>query len=290
MEVIELFTQGKFPAHPSEDVVVATDAFAAVIDGASTAATFSHTTDDPPGRLAALAIAEAVRRLPAEADAYVAVSLMTQAVAALRGAQDAASADADFNDRPNASFVLYAAARREVWQVGDCQFLTVDAEGRTQLHTNEKLIDLVMAEWRCAVDRSLLARGVMTETQLRADDRGRQMIDPFIARQIRYQNLDSEHRLAYGVIDGTPLPRRFVRVHRLAPAVRELILASDGYPQLLPTLAESEAALSGLLAADPLCLHAPMTGTKGIKLEAVCHDDRSYLRLRIASGAPRLRL
>ena len=284
MEVIEQFSLGKFPAHPSEDVLVTTPSFAAVIDGASTAATFSHTTDETPGRRAALAVADTVRRLPPDADAHTAIQLMTQAVAALRGAQDDADADGDdFNSRPNASFVLYSAMRHEVWQVGDCQFLTVEADGSTTLYTNEKLIDLILAEWRCAVDRSLLLRGMMSAEQLLSDDRGRRMIDPFIARQIRYQNLDSNHRLAYGVIDGSPLPRRFIRTYRLSPAVRELVLASDGYPELSPTLADSEAALTRFLAADPLCLHAPMTGTKGIKPEAVSHDDRSYLRICIGT-------
>ena len=57
-----------------------------------------------------------------------------------------------------------------------------------------------------------------------------------------------------------------------------VVLASDGYPRILPTLAASEEALAGLLAADPLCI-GPLCGTKGVRPGNVSFDDRAYVRL-----------
>ena len=120
----------------------------------------------------------------------------------------------------------------------------------------------------------------MTPDAILADDPGRRIIQPFITQQVRYQNLDASHPLAYGVLDGTRVPDRFIEVHLLPDDADQLILASDGYPELLPTLDETEATLQRLLAADPLCI-GPLLGTKGLRPGNLSYDDRTYLRIQL---------
>ena len=56
----------------------------------------------------------------------------------------------------------------------------------------------------------------------------------------------------YAVVDGFSIPASKVRIIRIPRTAREIVLASDGYPHLKPTLAASEEALEKQLAADPL--------------------------------------
>jgi hypothetical protein len=66
--------------------------------------------------------------------------------------------------------------------------------------------------------------------------------------------------------------------------VEDLVLASDGYPEILPTLAETEARLAELLAEDPSCVGV-LRGTKGVMAGQISFDDRAYLRLRLPRTA-----
>lgn len=61
-------------------------------------------------------------------------------------------------------------------------------------------------------------------------------------------------------------------------------MASDGYPFLKPTLAESEEALAHLLAYDPQCTHE-FIATKGIVVGNKSFDDRTYIRFRYRAVA-----
>lgn len=65
----------------------------------------------------------------------------------------------------------------------------------------------------------------------------------------------------------------------------EIVLASDGYPFLRPTLQESEAALRKLLAQDPYCIRS-FVATKGTMLGNRSFDDRAYVRFRLSDDPP----
>ena len=58
---------------------------------------------------------------------------------------------------------------------------------------------------------------------------------------------------------------------------QEIVLASDGYPFLKPTLANSEAALAHLIATDPQCVRY-FIATKGLVSGNRSFDDRTYIR------------
>ena len=63
---------------------------------------------------------------------------------------------------------------------------------------------------------------------------------------------------------------------------KEIVLASDGYPFLMPTLQESEERLADLLRDDPLCISI-YKASKGLMQGNKSFDDRSYVRFTVAS-------
>lgn len=277
MTVIERFTEGKCTTTPSplsEDAVVVTASYAAVIDGATPKTAFRYPSGETPGQLAARLLADAIAQMPPTLTALDATRYLTSALHQ--------EEEIDAANRPIASVAIYSENRHEVWMIGDCQFAVMSRQPDAQLSvvTNPKLIDHQLASWRRSVIVSLLNRGVMTADEIQSNDPGRRIIQPFITRQVRFQNLDSNHPLAYGMLDGEPMPQRFVKVYPLGTDVSRLILATDGYPVLCASLAESEKRLHELLDEDPLCI-GPLLGTKGIKPGCNSFDDRTYLSLAL---------
>ncbi len=68
--------------------------------------------------------------------------------------------------------------------------------------------------------------------------------------------------------------------------VNEVVMASDGFPDLCPTLNESESRLRWLLKTDPGAVAELWTVGKALRPGANSVDDRAYLRL--STSADRL--
>jgi hypothetical protein len=83
----------------------------------------------------------------------------------------------------------------------------------------------------------------------------------------------------YAVIDGFPIYRPGIRLISLNPEVvpAEVVLASDGYPYLQPTLKASEESLTSLLQSDPYLIDR-FKATKGKMKGNTSFDDRAYIR------------
>lgn len=171
-------------------------------------------------------------------------------------------------ERLTASAILYSSARKEVWMVGDCQALI---GGR--LYDNAKPYEQEIAARRVA----LIAEGL-------SPAEARKQIEPLlIEAMLSGQNKN------YTVIDGFPLYRAGIMVvpvssseiiHASSDAVSassEIVLASDGYPFLKPTLAESEEALANQIANDPQNISC-FIATKGLVEGNKSFDDRTYIR------------
>lgn len=272
IRVVEQFTAPKCATTPSEDAVVVTSAFAAIIDGATPKTAYRYPSGETPGHMAARLLGDAIAQLSSDATAAEATRFLTQA---LHQPSDIVPAN-----RPTASCIVYSDARREVWMLGDCHLLALRDDGSSFYIDNPKSIDQILASWRRSVIVSALGRQLMTEEQVLADDPGRRIIQHFITRQVRYQNRADGHSLAYCMLDGQPVPEALIRIVPIPSDVSQLVLASDGYPVLHPTLAATEATLSQQLAADPLCI-ASLLGTKGLRPGSQSYDDRTYLRIQL---------
>ena len=278
MKIIESKIVGKKSLEACEDGMVITDDFIAVIDG-STSKTPKHLNPDMKnGRYAMMLISEYIRE---ELKADASVDDFCQGVTAYiynkvyekLGVEDRLKEHPE--ERLTASAILYCRTRNEVWMVGDCQAI-IDGK----LYENGKPYEEKIARKRV----ELIEQGL-------SPAEARKQIEPLLIKAML-----SGQNQNYTVIDGFPIYQEGVKVValKLKPAsssietyfqeqtkpvssLNEVVLASDGYPFLKPTLAASEAALAEQIANDPQNIHS-FIATKGIVEGNKSFDDRTYIR------------
>ena len=271
MKIIECNIIGKKSQEACEDGLVITDDFIAVIDG-STSKTPKHLAPDMKnGRYAMMLISEYIQK-EQKADATVEdfcegiTAYIYNKVYQPMGIEEQLCQHPE--ERLAASAIIYSNPRKEVWMVGDCQAI-VDGK----LYDNSKPYEHEIAAKRVA----LIQQG-MTPAE------ARKSIEPLLIEAM----LGGQNK-SYAVIDGFPIYREGVKVVSLkkhssidssfsaSNHSQDIILASDGYPFLKPTLAESEATLAHLIAHDPQCIH-DFIATKGLVAGNKSFDDRTYIR------------
>lgn len=263
MQIIEHYTCSKTgdPAR-NEDMFWIGDHFCLVADGVTSKSNTQY-NGKTGGRIAVECLVQCMEKLSGNEDARTVLNRMRDTIRQFMS-QNGIPDSLD----PQASVLIYSYARRELWSVGDCPFMI---DGRR--YRNEKKIDALYSALRAVTIETLLMDGYSQE-QLLQHDLARDMILPFLKRQSRLIDSDSEY--SYSVVDGTH------PIHHLTvipvPKGSELILATDGYPVLRETLAQSEAALTQILAEDPLCFRITPS-TKGISPGNQSFDDRTYVRI-----------
>ena len=278
MKIIESCIIGKKSPEACEDGMVVTDDFIAVIDG-STSKTPKHLNPDMKnGRYAMMLISEYIRE---ELKADASVDDFCQGVTAYiynkvyekLGVEERLKKHPE--ERLTASAILYSRTKNEVWMVGDCQAIIAG-----KLYENGKPYEEKIARKRV----ELIEQGL-------SPAEARKQIEPLLIKAML-----SGQNQTYTVIDGFPIYRGGVKVValKMKPASssievyfqeqtkpiaspNEVVLASDGYPFLKPTLAASEAALAEQIANDPQNIHS-FIATKGIVEGNKSFDDRTYIR------------
>ena len=287
MKIIESSIIGKKSQEACEDGMVVTDDFIAVIDG-STSKTPKHLNPDMKnGRYAMMLISEYIRE---ELKADASVDEFCQGVTAYiynkvyekLGVEERLKKHPE--ERLTASAILYSRTRNEVWMVGDCQAI-IDGK----LYENGKPYEEKIARKRV----ELIEQGL-------SPAEARKQIEPLLIEAML-----SGQNQTYTVIDGFPIYREGVKVVSVSDSSSvqdsvpasdsvpcsdsasasgtipssssEIVLASDGYPFLKPTLAASEAALAEQIANDPQNIHS-FIATKGIVEGNKSFDDRTYIR------------
>ena len=293
MKIIESSIIGKKSPEACEDGMVVTDDFIAVIDG-STSKTPKHLNPDMKnGRYAMMLISEYIRE---ELKADASVDDFCQGVTAFiyNKVYEKLGVEERLKEHPEerltASAILYSRTRNEVWMVGDCQAI-IDGK----LYENGKPYEEKIARKRV----ELIAQGL-------SPAEARKQIEPLLIKAML-----SGQNQTYTVIDGFPIYREGVKVvsvsdsssvqdsvsssdscsvqdpvscsgsasasDTIPSSSSEIVLASDGYPFLKPTLAASEAALAEQIANDPQNIHS-FIATKGIVEGNKSFDDRTYIR------------
>ena len=254
------------------DALYIGDHYLAVIDGATS-------KQATPGlelpRIAALTVAAALQALAPETGLHDALHQITRAL------QDTAARLDLPGDLPEALALVASAAivslhRREVWRVGDCQIIVNGTS-----YPRRTLVDEVTSGTRALRLAELIRTGAATEASLLERDLGREFIQPLLSQQTCFLN---QERLAtpfaYVALCGIPVPAWGIERYYLPAGPVDLVLASDGYPELHSTLEASEAALTRILTRDPLC-YQEFKSTKGCYPGQASFDDRAYLRLRL---------
>ena len=287
MKIIESSIIGKKSPEACEDGMVVTDDFIAVIDG-STSKTPKHLNPDMKnGRYAMMLISEYIRE---ELKADASVDDFCQGVSAYiyNKVYEKLGVEERLKEHPEerltASAILYSRTRNEVWMVGDCQAI-IDGK----LYENGKPYEQEIARKRV----ELIEQGL-------SPAEARKQIEPLLIEAML-----SGQNQTYTVIDGFPIYREGVKVVSVSDSCSvqdsvpasdsvpcsdsvsasgtffvsssEIVLASDGYPFLEPTLAASEAALAEQIANDPQNIHS-FIATKGIVEGNKSFDDRTYIR------------
>ena len=293
MKIIESSIIGKKSQEACEDGMVVTDDFIAVIDG-STSKTPKHLNPDMKnGRYAMMLITEYIRE---ELKADASVDDFCQGVTAYiyNKVYEKLGVEERLKEHPEerltASAILYSRTRNEVWMVGDCQAIIAG-----KLYENGKPYEQEIARKRV----ELIEQGF-------SPAEARKQIEPLLIKAML-----SGQNQTYTVIDGFPIYREGVKVVSVSDSCSvqdsvpasdscsvqdpvswsgsasasdtipssssEIVLASDGYPFLKPTLAASEAALAEQIANDPQNIHS-FIATKGIVEGNKSFDDRTYIR------------
>lgn len=293
MKIIESSIIGKKSQEACEDGMVVTDDFIAVIDG-STSKTPKHLNPDMKnGRYAMMLISEYIRE---ELKADASVDDFCQGVTAYiyNKVYEKLGVEERLKERPEerltASAILYSRTRNEVWMVGDCQAIIAG-----KLYENGKPYEEKIARKRV----ELIEQGL-------SPAEARKQIEPLLIEAML-----SGQNQTYTVIDGFPIYREGVKVvsvsdsssvqgsvsssdscsvqdpvscsgsasasDTIPSSSSEIVLASDGYPFLKPTLAASEAALAEQIANDPQNIRS-FIATKGIVEGNKSFDDRTYIR------------
>ena len=281
MKIIESSIIGKKSPEACEDGMVVTDDFIAVIDG-STSKTPKHLNPDMKnGRYAMMLISEYIRE---ELKADASVDDFCQGVTAYiyNKVYEKLGVEEWLKEHPEerltASAILYSRTRNEVWMVGDCQAI-IDGK----LYENGKPYEEKIARKRV----ELIEQGL-------SPAEARKQIEPLLIEAML-----SGQNQTYTVIDGFPIYREGVKVVALkmkpvssgietyfqeqtkpVSSPNEVVLASDGYPFLKPTLSASEAALAEQIANDPQNIHS-FIATKGIVEGNKSFDDRTYIRFSV---------
>ncbi len=172
-------------------------------------------------------------------------------------------------DRLTCSAIVFSRLNREIWMVGDCQCLI-----NGELFDNPKPAEAELAAMRAEEVKRLLAEG-MTQDELLCNDIARQVMIPRMVESMKQQNI------TYSVIDGFPIARQAIKIIPLDFRPWDIVLASDGYPTLCPTLEESEQKLQEQREKDPLNIGPDFQATKAFHPDYNSFDDRSYLRLKV---------
>ena len=290
MKIIESSIIGKKSPEACEDGMVVTDDFIAVIDG-STSKTPKHLNPDMKnGRYAMMLISEYIReelKADASADDFCqgVTAYIYNKVYEKLGVEERLKEHPE--ERLTASAILYSRTRNEVWMVGDCQAIIAG-----KLYENGKPYEQEIARKRV----ELIEQGL-------SPAEARKQIEPLLIKAM----LSGQNR-TYTVIDGFPIYREGVKVVSVSDSCSvqdsvpasdsvpcsdsvsasgtifvsssEIVLASDGYPFLEPTLAASEVALAEQIANDPQNIHS-FIATKGIVEGNKSFDDRTYIRFSV---------
>lgn len=266
-EIVEsLCASGKGSEEKKEDRLIVTPRHVAVIDGATSSAPVNGRAG---GIVAAETVAAVVETLAPDATAADFAQAATAALAARLGGRTG-----NHDMPPSAVAVLWSAARREVWRIGDSHIRIDDAS-----HPGHKLTDEISFAFRCAVVKARLRLGLADVDGERRVPTLEQPFMPLVAVQHAFVNLDGDEPLAFGALCGKPVPERFIEVFPAKDA-RQIVLCSDGFLTPAATLAEGLAEIADIRESDPLMIER-VTGSRPFPPRADYFDDTTYVRIRV---------
>lgn len=268
MEIIEVFRKGKSRNKICEDQYAITDNFVAVIDGVTSKSDFRF-DGKTTGRLAADIIKSVIETMPE----------CTSLEGFLEGVNERFAMMCDVypylkNNRDKGMqsvCAIYSDYYREIWMIGDCQVMV---DGRE--YHNNKPSDEILSNMRSLVVSCLSS----DHTEQESMDVARGIVLPWILESTKFAN-DADSPYGYARINGEDIPESLIKKITLDSLDHEIVLASDGYPFLKNTFAESEHCLKQTMLIDPAC--CTFLSTKALCEGDDSFDDRTYIRFVITN-------
>lgn len=175
-----------------------------------------------------------------------------------------------------ATVAILDGNERIVWRIGD-PWVMIDET----IHPPRRSSESSIARRRAQLISAKLQGGTSI-AEVRHNDPSRVEILGDLQRLSEKRN--DPCGLGYGAIDGLPVPGVHVEAIELPSTECEVVLATDGYPEIYSTLEETERRLQDRLLHDPLLIDSPPQ-TKGVAEGAESYDDRTYVRC-IVGGRP----
>ena len=268
MTIIEQSLIAKNPQRKSEDGILITPDFIAVIDGSTAKTTYRHSIFRSNGRQAMKLVCHYLRHAPKQMTCHEFLRGVTASIRRQYKKSMLPRLMEHPEERLTCSAIVYSRLQRQIWMIGDCLCLL---DG--QLLENPKPEEAIYAAKRAERAKQLLAEGT-TIDELLTHDTARDFILADIVDSTKRQNV------TFSVIDGFPIPEQLVPVYTLDFQPHEIVFATDGYPFLCPTLAESEQKLEEQKRNDPLNINT-FLASKAFMKGQDSFDDRTYIRFTI---------
>ncbi len=265
MTITEQAIVAKSPKKKSEDGIVVTDDFVAVIDGSTSKTTRCYSLFNSNGRYAMKLIASYIGKMKKDCSCHEFCLGVSHYLFKHYKKSEVDRLIEHPEERLTASVIIYSRLRREIWMVGDCQCLV-----NGTFYDNPKPYEQELAEQRAQIIKT----SEKSHADFLREDTARQQIIPHMLQTMKNQNI------TYAVVDGFRIPEDKVRIITLDFTPWEIVLASDGYPFLCPTLEESEAKLAKQKETDPLNI-GEFKATKAFMEGNNSFDDRSYIRFSV---------
>lgn len=265
MNIIEQTIVPKNPAKKSEDGIVVTPDFIAVIDGSTSKTDRRYSFLHSNGEYAMRLISRYIRRMPKTTTCHQFCVGITEYIRKHYRRSQLQRLLEHPEERLTASAIVFSRLNRQLWLIGDCQCLVGN-----EYYDNPKPYEQELAERRAAIIR----QSPTPWDHYLSNDTARTAVIPRMLETMKQQNV------SYAVIDGFPIPEQHVRIVTLDFQPWQIVMASDGYPFLCPTLAESEAKLSEQKSHDPLNIGA-FKATKAFVEGNNSFDDRAYIRFDV---------
>lgn len=269
-EILESFTLSKKgDQERNEDALHVGDRFIAVADGVTPKAPQPANATMTSGRFASQTLCSLLPKMPPLTRPEEILNwLNTQLKQKI-----AESVFADCPEKPSASVIFYDALTQRVISYGDCQLLLGG-----QVYKREKAVDKRLSEKRSQILQERLEHGCTPE-ELLQNDVGRAAI---VAELMTHaaQNANKPGEEGFPVMGIGEIVPEYIDVY---PVSGEVVLASDGYPELADTLQQSEMHLQEVVQTDPLLI-SKYKSTKGMAQGNVSYDDRTYIRFAILTA------
>lgn len=274
MNIIEQHLVGKHDSTDCEDGIVITPDFVAVIDGSTSKTTHRLHPFMKNGRYCMMAICDFIRCMSASLSLKQFCEQVTAYIHDLYPTDDTPMRTTP-QERLCASAVVYSVQRHEIWMVGDCQCMV-----NGHAFHNDKPSESMLAHQRASAFKTALEShpDMVCEGRIVHDYARDTILEPLIKSMVGENH-------TYAAIDGFPIFMSGVKTIPVIDSRADIVLASDGYPFLCPSLCESETALLQQLAEDPFCIRS-FVATKGVMVGNRSFDDRAYVRFRLSDDRP----